>query len=685
MGEEKYLDLAAEQEDSAAGKTFINSTSAAGDSSHSDMAQMTTAPFSSGKESFFGREAFNHDAPTDGGVRYSAPAGAEQGGILDWFRRSPAQEESAEEETEPETEPELAQWVEDEYGQVNEENVTWKPGDGPLVDMLHNTTLDGPAQSPVFETHAFAPREGIDGVSSMMMHSYIGLRFTQKDPMDGILRRRHIRVGFGSGNGTPFSPQGKLRDDWNTQADASTQTPITKQQLEGALEALPRKGQEPYNLLTHNCNTFTKEMAEMVGASVPAKLHDTLLGPIGAHTNLANAAAEGEQERTRFFQGGSTLSGQMSQENRKKLMSQFYETAKSAARWDATPFLLYSGLRNNAQQMQDAAKEMEPFFQNFQIRQIKSSEELGDLEHTLREVDQRGTALMQTKTLVSHPRVNMVAMKTMALAKLLGRTYFPKRQLVQNSAAREELLTSLDIQTDVELDSRRDAIARKRAASQRGEDPDQVKLSGVSNENYFADFGGNVLLNRGGAYTRNQIDAEITGDLFLQAAGLTPEELLRQTLPVGDGMEGNLGNQTRVAVIMRLVYEGLQSGDQESMNEYLQRYIKSHEVLNLTQMAATIAASITHQIQKIATASNYDVSNELQMFSKWEVNTARRRNENSLSNDNEAVRDYLRQALTTSSRNPNNEKRQEALTTANNIERFFFEKLRALTDQQAQK
>ena len=150
-------------------------------------------------------------------------------------------------------------------------------------------------------------------------------------------------------------------------------------------------------------------------------------------------------------------------------------------------------------------------------------------------------------------------------------------------------------------------------------------------------------------------------------------------------MEGNLGNQARVAVIMRLVYEGLQSGDQESMNEYLRRYISSHPALNLTQMASTIAVSITHQIQSIATASYYEVSNELQMFSKWEVNTARLRDENSLSNDNDMVKEYQRLALMPSERNPNNEKRREALGTVNNIERFFFEKLRALTNQEEPK
>ena len=51
----------------------------------------------------------------------------------------------------------------------------------------------------------------------------------------------------------------------------------------------------------------------MVGASVPAQLHDTVLGPAVAYKNLANAAEEGQKGRTRFFQGGGMGSGGQSQ------------------------------------------------------------------------------------------------------------------------------------------------------------------------------------------------------------------------------------------------------------------------------------------------------------------------------------------------------------------------------------
>ena len=718
-----YMDSAAEREATDIGRKYMNSTDVLGDMSrafgtdlssvriHTDgsaaaqAAERGVDAFSTGQDVFFARNAFNQKEPASrgllahelshslqqgigsdiGSVAQSAPVGAEQGGILDWFRKKPA--DPLEANVLEEGTPEQAQWVEDDYGEVREADVTHQPMDGPLVEMMHNTNLDGPAQSPVFETHTILPRKDVDGIGANRLHSYIGLRFTQRDPMDGALRRRHIKVGFGSGNGMPLSSHGALLNDWNTQADASTQTPITKHQLEDALETIPQKGNEPYNVLTHNCNTFTKEVATMVGASVPAKLHDTLFGPAGAHTNLANAAAQGEQDRTRFFQGGSMLSGQMSRENRRQLMSGFYETAQTAARRDATPFLLYSELRSNARQLRDAAREMEDFFANDTFREIQSGNEQDALERTLRTVDERGTALMQTKTLVSHPRVNMVTMKTMALAKQLEQVYFPKRQLIQNAAGQEQLLSSLDTLADTEFDSQRAAMVQRRKARGKGEDPGKVMIPGISNEDYFKDLAENVLANKDGAYTQNLNSMSVMGDLLLQAAGLTPEGLIRDTMSVGDELEGNLGNQARVAEMMRRIHTGLQSGDQAQMDEYLQRYAEKHPALNLSQMASTIAIAITQHLQSIAAAGKNGLAGELLPLKMWEAGIARRREENRLDyklEKEDAVGEYLSRVLATTKRNPNNDKRFEALTTVREIEKFFLEKLRALTSRQEQ-
>ena len=120
-----HLDLAAEKEAVDIGKKFMNSTDVVGDMSrtygtdlssvriHTDddaarrTAERGVDAFSTGKEVFFARNAFNQNDPASrgllahelshslqqgiggemgGGMTQSAPMGAEQGGLIDWFR-----------------------------------------------------------------------------------------------------------------------------------------------------------------------------------------------------------------------------------------------------------------------------------------------------------------------------------------------------------------------------------------------------------------------------------------------------------------------------------------------------------------------------------------------------------------------------------------------------------------------
>ena len=124
MSKKVYMDSAAEREATDIGRKFMNSSDVVGDMSRTygtdlssvrihtdDSAARQTAErgvdaFSTGKDVFFARNAFNKNDPASrgllahelshslqqgvggemGGMTQSAPMGAEQGGLIDWFR-----------------------------------------------------------------------------------------------------------------------------------------------------------------------------------------------------------------------------------------------------------------------------------------------------------------------------------------------------------------------------------------------------------------------------------------------------------------------------------------------------------------------------------------------------------------------------------------------------------------------
>lgn len=124
MSKKVYMDSAAEREATDIGRKFMGSSDVVGDMSRAygtdlssvrihtdDSAAKQTAErgvdaFSTGKDVFFARNAFNKNDPASrgllahelshslqqgvggemGGMTHSAPMGAEQGGLLDWFR-----------------------------------------------------------------------------------------------------------------------------------------------------------------------------------------------------------------------------------------------------------------------------------------------------------------------------------------------------------------------------------------------------------------------------------------------------------------------------------------------------------------------------------------------------------------------------------------------------------------------
>ena len=123
MAKRLHLDMAAEREATDIGKKFMNSSDVVGDMSRAYGADLSTVKlhtdstaaemaaqrgvdaFSTGKDVFFGQGVFDRNSPESrgllahelshslqqgvggvGGMQQSAPVGAEQGGLVDWFR-----------------------------------------------------------------------------------------------------------------------------------------------------------------------------------------------------------------------------------------------------------------------------------------------------------------------------------------------------------------------------------------------------------------------------------------------------------------------------------------------------------------------------------------------------------------------------------------------------------------------
>ena len=690
-----------------------NGLSAGGSDASAEMGgRQEDSPFASGKDTFFARSAFQQNSSADAGeVKHSVPQGSEQGGFLDWIQgafgggagnRDAAMQENlvnGEQQKYQGAEPEQrrSKWVEDDYGKVKEENVTYLPERSSVLSgYMHDTDIEGPAQNPVFETHAIAPREAVDGIGWSRLHSFVGLRFTKYDENYGV-RRKHIKVGFGSKDGVPFGAGG-LRNDWENQADASTETPISKGKLEELIARIPQVANERrYNVLTYNCAHFAKEMAEIAGASVPAEMQKSLLGPAGANKKIAAAATQGEQEDgTRIFHGGAAGKGELAAGNRHKLTSGFYETAKSAARWDATPFLLYRELEGNARSMADATAQLGQYLSET-TKLIQKREDAEAVESTIREVNERGKKLIATRTLVSHPRVNMAAMKALTLAKEVESIYSPKRHLATNGVDEFYHTGSFMFRTTEEFASNNAENERKEAIRRSGlpdkeimERLKKVPRIGSSNQAYF---GGLTSYNNGQIRSddqkRNfeeiQKNRKITGELFIEAAGLTPEVLLRQAMGVGEGLKGGREEQARVNEIVKRIGEGLEANRESStLGEYLKVYVRYHPHLSRSQIAATITGSMLEQLMTVASAVKNGTDEELGSLQQRQNGVAAKRAEGSLDMDGEDVQTYLKEQLEVEDETLlKTDLRMQALKQTNQIERFLVQRMNELMGEEA--
>ena len=576
-------------------------------------------------------------APSRPPVVCAAPPGAPQGGLLDWFREKFSKQEQPDEGQ---------QWEENEYGEVNPAYVTDKPDPGsPLAPMVQNYTQEGPGQAPVFETHSFMPSASVDNESAMHLHSFIGLRFTQLDPVTTRYTRKRLKVGFGGG-GSPFAVHGTLMNDNNTQADMSSETPITRDQLESVMMSIPDMAKEPYNVVAHNCNHFTQAIAAMVGATIPAQLHDTVLGPAGAYKNLANAAEQGQQGRTRFFQGGGMGSGRQSQMaggQESKIITDFEGLAQSAARWDGLPFLLYPSLKNAAQQVAQAAAPMGRFLNSG--FSIESPADADALEAATDTAAEKADELIKLRLWKGHPRVNITAMKVIAMAERLHSTFLPEKRAI-TSYSQQELDASLHQRTKQEEDAQKEG---KKA---------------ISNQSLFV-FGNTSLTG--------------AGDIFLQSMGLMPIDLIQQhTMGTGKPL-------VRCVALLRQVAGALTGEDGMGVNNYLISFFQGRENLTNAQLGALATQTMLDVLCLKATEVNSPLAHDLQLTRNNAGRIAADRDDDSLDNEsNEYTRGTIlnftgkRNAPQNENQRSYQENKQHLLDLVNTMEVTFATKFEAV-------
>ena len=586
-----------------------------------------------------------------------APAGQPQGGLLDWFREKFSKQEQPDEGQ---------QWEDNEYGEVNPAYVTDKPdADNPLAAMVRNYTQEGPGQAPVFETHSFMPSASVDNESAIHLHSFIGLRFTQLDPATNRYTRKRLKAGFGGG-GSPVAEHGVLMNDENTQADMSSETPITRDQLESVMMDIPDKAKEPYNVVTHNCNHFTQAIAAMVGATIPAQLHDTVLGPAGAYKNLANAAENGNQGRTRFFQGGglgkrSQTESQMTDRNNRQLIENFEDTAQSAARRDGLPFLLYPSLKNAAEQVAQTAAPMRSFMGGFSI---ESASDADALEAATSAVTEKAENLIRLHLWKGHPRVNMTAMKVIAIANQLHSTFLPERRAITNYS-QQELDASLSQRTEAEnaAADRYDQevrIARARHREDEIASPDR----GVNHEQVFS---------------ANRAQLTGAGDIFLQSMGIMPGAIVQQY-----SMEAGKPLNRCVALLRQIA--GVLTGDEGmGVNDYLSAFFQGRDNLTNEQLGAMATQSMLDVLVQEAAQGNSPLESTLKQTRNTTNQLAQSRETDSLDNDSNEYTQGITRTFTGKSNPPSNdaqrqfqENRQKLLDLVNTMEATFAMKFEAV-------
>ncbi len=307
-----------------------------------------------------------------------------------------------------------------------------------LYKIEKTTSRDDVKTRPVFETHSFMPREEIDGMGMLHLHSFMGLRYTKLNKKTGRLQRKRAKLGFG-GSGSPLSTAGFL-DDTSTSADMSTETPISMDKFNEVVASVDQVAANInsrkngggdisglsgfYNVLTNNCNNFVENMARIAGATVPANLHHSILGPAGAYKQLAQAAEQGQIGDTRFFSGGGMKWGQMSEANRQNFLFQYRTEANRALSVDGIKLNsdpVFAGLIDH---LVEDAQLLGHFVSGTRDHMVpESQDDMNAMNAIIDSTIRNVRAVVEYHHAKPHPRLNISALKVEALAQRVREHY----------------------------------------------------------------------------------------------------------------------------------------------------------------------------------------------------------------------------------------------------------------------
>lgn len=377
-------------------------------------AARTGASSGSAGGGFFARSAL---AGAQGGVppiTRTAPEGAQQGGLLDFFaklfgRQTGQSDESqltaplvsAPQSAMSDQSPaalaarEMRRQAAATPGQISAgdpQYVSEGPPEGnPLSDFAQNTAESVEAP-PYFETHAYRH-------SGTLLHSYVGLRYTVFNQDSNRYERKRIKAGFGCAWKVPFGPS-RLMNDASSDSQAATESPISVDTLDRMFRLIPEdQRSHNYGVVHSNCNHFTKRMAQAAGANAAFELHDQGISPTTARNQMLAHAEDdpGTMGGTRIIYASG----------RRPALDHYNALLHAAADND-----------NCADVMQGPINELVNLLRThqdmFQSLLPPSSPLLGEMPAAIAAITASTERLLHTRARKRHPNVNRVALQLLA-------------------------------------------------------------------------------------------------------------------------------------------------------------------------------------------------------------------------------------------------------------------------------
>ena len=441
-----------------------------------------------------------------------------------------------------------------------QEYVTEKPEPQSFLmkSRFENEYSEKTTLSPVFESHTIYVNTGL--------HSFMGLRYTKFDRKRGRLARKRIQIGFGSQSG--IINQGRLINESKNIASISSETPISMDRFENVVGALERtnenvdrvgkmgffgrlfksgkaKGTEfsgKYNLLTNNCNDFVISMAKAAGAETPAALHKSILGPIAAWKNLANASEEEELAGgTHIFYGARIEDGE-----RNALLTDFMSQVRNAAKADGINISKVPELEDILLRLNDRAHKLG----TMSDKNGTGKETEADLAAINADI-RRALRFTAGK---KHPRLNSKLLKFEALTRKAG-------QLTSDPNNIENL-------TKEEID---DAMSRRT--------PAEAQMELQQHEGAGSRISDRELFQNNNVFGEGRLTP--TGELFLMSVGAG--KMIKSL---------DMGSNVDKASHIREVADIFSGNNIDKAKPFLDRYIKDRPYLSTDQAAKLLTLSI---------------------------------------------------------------------------------------------